>query len=811
MTELINNVRSGYSASVIAYGQTGSGKTHTMIGGHDWKGNIDLDSERGTHGLVPRSLQLLFQQSKESNDGCSISATYCEIYNEQVYDLLHQNSPPLNIKWSTHSRGQSSPSPAHSKRPKGHYFVEGLTTVQCTELGDVLNVLAEGSRVRRVRNHLLNMQSSRSHAIFTVYITWTTSCEKFEGKTVKSSKTSKMVFVDLAGSERLKQSQSIGEGVKETTNINRSLFALGNVISALSEKPGRSRSRSSGTKASKEAPQIVVPYRDSILTKLLMDSLGGNCLTIMIGCVTPSNAYIDETIQTLNYASRACRIRNHPTVTEAQTWTEIVSTLQRQIQELSLENERLRQQVKESSKSDMSSSNVDGFSATPKTKKAMTEVAVGSQVSPGYRKLITFTDSPSPSAQSGGSDFLESNVNPQERNEEPENNGSDGEQLKNTSSSSVANKGEENEPSSNPASIQTPRQAVNSTATPTGRKRRLKSLSLTPSNRTSTRLLSSADNKAGDKTKRGSASSESLKHAAKNVDTDRSTNTGRRKLAPVRRHSVAIGAEKEFPQSNQKIDAAVSTDDIMKTQSNSGDSNESEALTQRKMNNEKLSRKQERGKGGESILTSPQNGLPPKSAGKPPSSRKRSTSRGSVELKPTRMRRHSIADAGVRSQNRMAQTPKVGSKTPTVPKKQQRRSSLPGKLKLQHTNFDFGSSEEEVSAYDHPTSAKPKPQHSKLSSWSSESRRDSTGTPVSADPYSHPGLLSHPLSLHENNLLHRQSSSVSLPANFGEEGHQLKERIDELKRREMQLLVKLSSQEQKLRARQESRGDDEDS
>lgn len=166
--------------------------------------------------------------------------------------------------------------------------------VECTSIEDLIAVLHEGIKNRHSGSHELNKDSSRSHSILTVYLI-SESHSKEDNHLFK--KYGKMSFVDLAGSERLKESQSEGIMVKETGQINKSLFTLGKVISMLSSKEGSAK---------------YIPFRDSKLTMLLQDSLGGTSKALMIACVSPSEVYSDETISTLNYATRTMNIKNKP-------------------------------------------------------------------------------------------------------------------------------------------------------------------------------------------------------------------------------------------------------------------------------------------------------------------------------------------------------------------------------------------------------------------------------------------------------------------------------------------------------------------
>lgn len=209
-----------------------------------------------------------------------VKASFLEIYNEQLRDLLNPASGILHARWNA----------------KNGFFVEDLMVVECTSIQDLIAVMHEGIKNRHSGSHELNKDSSRSHSILTVYLISETE-NKEDNHIFK--KYGKISFVDLAGSERLKESQSEGTMAKETGQINKSLFTLGKVISMLSSKVSNEK---------------YIPFRDSKLTMLLQDSLGGTSRALMIACVSPSEAYADETISTLNYATRTMNIKNKPVI-----------------------------------------------------------------------------------------------------------------------------------------------------------------------------------------------------------------------------------------------------------------------------------------------------------------------------------------------------------------------------------------------------------------------------------------------------------------------------------------------------------------
>ncbi|KAH8400765.1 hypothetical protein KR009_000800, partial [Drosophila setifemur] len=299
----------GFSCTAFCYGQTGSGKTHTLTGPPElFVGKPNPKDPR--HGLIFRSFVYLFQLIKNRKDvNYVLKASFMEIYNERVIDLLNPGSArkPLAVRWSKKSGG---------------FFVENLFTVDCEELDDLLAVLEEGMRNRAVGSHAMNDHSSRSHTILTVHIL---SDQQTDGG-VFLSKHGKINFVDLAGSELTKKTMSEGKTLEEANNINKSLMVLGYCISSLSDSKKRSGH---------------IPYRDSQLTKLLADSLAGNGVTLMIACVSPAHYNHAETLNTLRYASRAKRIRTKPVIMMDPREALILS-LKRDIHALQMENEHLK-------------------------------------------------------------------------------------------------------------------------------------------------------------------------------------------------------------------------------------------------------------------------------------------------------------------------------------------------------------------------------------------------------------------------------------------------------------------------------------
>ncbi|XP_061928444.1 kinesin-like protein KIF12 isoform X2 [Apis cerana] len=306
--KLIEMAVEGFSCTAFCYGQTGSGKTHTLTGPPEMFEKMNPYSEQ--HGLVFRSFVYLFKLLQEREE-CNfvLKASFLEIYNEKVIDLLNPGTSrkPLMVRWSKKTRG---------------FFVENLFTVECEELDDLLAVLEEGMRNRKVGAHNMNDHSSRSHSILTVNIT----SEQQMDNSIFISRQGKINFVDLAGSEMTKKTQSEGKTLEEANNINKSLMVLGYCIASLSD--GK---RKGGH----------IPYRDSKLTKLLADSLAGNGVTLMIACISPAKSNASETLNTLRYAARVKKIRTKPIVVMDPREALILS-LKREVGALQTENEHLR-------------------------------------------------------------------------------------------------------------------------------------------------------------------------------------------------------------------------------------------------------------------------------------------------------------------------------------------------------------------------------------------------------------------------------------------------------------------------------------
>jgi Kinesin motor domain len=275
----------------MAYGQTGSGKTFTMGS----EAHTELELTEST-GLIPRFMKDLFQQLSATDN---LETSFLEVYGEDVHDLLDPSRASLPL------REDSS----------GGVICTGLTTRRVTSAEQAVKVLHEGTLNRTTAATLMNLTSSRSHAVFTVTLT--------RPHSVKS----KLTFVDLAGSERMKKTGAEGERAREGIEINKGLLALGNVINALADDE----------RLQNATKKIHVPYRQSKLTRLLQDALGGNSQTLFLACVSAADTNASETLSTLHYANRARNIQNAPTrnvdpsVLEVQQWQAYVSVLQAEL------------------------------------------------------------------------------------------------------------------------------------------------------------------------------------------------------------------------------------------------------------------------------------------------------------------------------------------------------------------------------------------------------------------------------------------------------------------------------------------------
>ncbi|XP_056362423.1 kinesin-like protein KIF12 [Oenanthe melanoleuca] len=305
MRQLVELAMDGFSCTVFAFGQTGSGKTYTLMG--PLAQSEAQPASPAVLGLMQRSFTCLLEQSRSRGSDLALSASYLEIYNEQVRDLLSPGPPcALPLRWSK-TRG---------------FYVENQLSVEFESLEAIVSLLLQGSQRRRTSAHALNRHSSRSHALLTIHI-------RSRAASTGPSKQGTLCFVDLAGSERVKETGSSGELSVEANSINRSLLALGHCISLLAKPRGK---------------RTHIPYRDSKLTRLLARSLGGSGITLMVACISPSSHCLSETLSTLHYASRARRVTTRPLANRVSR-EKLLQTLEQEIHALQLENLSLRQQL----------------------------------------------------------------------------------------------------------------------------------------------------------------------------------------------------------------------------------------------------------------------------------------------------------------------------------------------------------------------------------------------------------------------------------------------------------------------------------
>ncbi|XP_053613367.1 kinesin-like protein Klp98A isoform X2 [Plodia interpunctella] len=305
--DVIDSAFEGYNACVFAYGQTGSGKTFTMMGSQEYQ------------GLIPRICRQLFSRvaaGKESGASYRTEVSYLEIYNERVKDLLS---------------GDAGHSLRVREHPKLGPYVQDLSKHLVSDYDDIQECMHRGNLHRTTASTQMNDVSSRSHAIFTITFV---QASYLRHNNMPSETVSKVHLVDLAGSERADATGATGQRLVEGAHINKSLVTLGSVISALADSAHQAIADSRNKNNKKN---VFIPYRDSVLTWLLKDSLGGNSKTIMIAAISPADCNYGETLSTLRYANRAKNIINKPTINEDPNV--------KLIRELREEIEKLRAQI----------------------------------------------------------------------------------------------------------------------------------------------------------------------------------------------------------------------------------------------------------------------------------------------------------------------------------------------------------------------------------------------------------------------------------------------------------------------------------
>lgn len=296
---MIEEVLAGYNCTVFAYGQTGTGKTYTMVGEEvpELKAGWDDDN---LIGMVPRAVNHMFDELRLMEIEFSMRVSYLELYNEELFDLL---SPDDTTKIRIYE----------DTNKKGSIIVHGLEEIMVHSKDDVYKLLAKGQEKRKTAPTLMNAQSSRSHTIFSIVVHMKDM--KAEGEELL--KIGKLNLVDLAGSENIsKAGNEKGARARETVNINQSLLTLGRVMTALVEH------------------QPHVPYRESKLTRLLQESLGGRTKTSIIATISPGHKDYEETANTLDYAHRAKNIQNRPEVNQRLTKRTVMKEFTEEIDRL---------------------------------------------------------------------------------------------------------------------------------------------------------------------------------------------------------------------------------------------------------------------------------------------------------------------------------------------------------------------------------------------------------------------------------------------------------------------------------------------
>ncbi|CAN7137735.1 unnamed protein product [Brassica rapa subsp. narinosa] len=307
---IVNEVLEGFNCTIFAYGQTGTGKTYTMEGecrrskgGHS--GGLPAEA-----GVIPRAVKQIFDTLEGQEAEYSVKVTFLELYNEEITDLL----APEDISRVASEDKQKKPLPL-MEDGKGGVLVRGLEEEIVTSANEIFTLLERGSSKRRTAETFLNKQSSRSHSLFSITIHIKEATPEGE----ELIKCGKLNLVDLAGSENISRSGARDGRAREAGEINKSLLTLGRVISALVEHLGH------------------IPYRDSKLTRLLRDSLGGRTKTCIIATVSPAVHCLEETLSTLDYAHRAKHIRNKPEVNQKMMKSTLIKDLYGEIERLKAE------------------------------------------------------------------------------------------------------------------------------------------------------------------------------------------------------------------------------------------------------------------------------------------------------------------------------------------------------------------------------------------------------------------------------------------------------------------------------------------
>ncbi|KAL6781883.1 hypothetical protein ACKKBF_B09830 [Auxenochlorella protothecoides x Auxenochlorella symbiontica] len=294
---LVEEMLEGFNCTIFAYGQTGTGKTYTMTGGDLAQGSAEMTDSAG---VIPRAIHQVFSYLESLGaQEFTVKASYLELYNEEVTDLLALGSEPPKVRILEDRTG---------------VVLNGLEEAQVRSASDIFSLLDQGTAKRRTAETLLNKQSSRSHTVFVI----TVSVREILAEGEEVIRVGKLYLVDLAGSENITRSGAVEQRAKEAGNINKSLLTLGRVITALVEGQGH------------------VPYRDSKLTRLLRDSLGGRTKTCIIATIAPTVQCQEETLSTLEYAHRAKNIKNKPEINQKISKTTHLKEMNVEIEKLKL-------------------------------------------------------------------------------------------------------------------------------------------------------------------------------------------------------------------------------------------------------------------------------------------------------------------------------------------------------------------------------------------------------------------------------------------------------------------------------------------
>ncbi|KAJ6254185.1 kinesin-like protein kif11 [Anaeramoeba flamelloides] len=328
MEPMLKDVLNGFNATVFAYGQTGSGKTYTMEGSTGKKSENKQKVpwfKKKTAGLIPRSVAFLLQELKTEGIDFQIKSSLVELYNEEINDLISFSQKKGKGKGKgkeKETKNQQTKQTNHNllkiydDKANGGIIINGLKEIEINNLKDIEDILFEAISYRKTAKTEMNKNSSRSHTIFTFNIRTKTVSKNG----IEVVKCGKLNFVDLAGSENIKKSGAKNQQQKEAGKINQSLLTLGRVIHNLVQK------------------QKYIPYRDSKLTRILQDSLGGKTKTCIITNISPSSGNIEETLSSLDYAKNAKKIKNKPIVNQKVTKNTLIVKLKN-------ENEQLKEEL----------------------------------------------------------------------------------------------------------------------------------------------------------------------------------------------------------------------------------------------------------------------------------------------------------------------------------------------------------------------------------------------------------------------------------------------------------------------------------